>query len=294
MLLSDCFRDAVHIDGQKVVLVVDYVGGDPSHFESASQLMEAGSEHPPVWINEEDIAEIRRNHGSGVKVYGVWQLLFHNNLVEFNKPAVIRLNSYSGLYFSGDGRSAITGEYISNMVPGRFDIDASVTRDLNVDASSLTLPSDSAMLASEIYAQRFNRVRRVWVTRAALIAGVALMAAGTDLVLSKRSSDAFSNLAYSIERGEKDKQMITDLKQRKVDTFPNQYEVISRLAAAAVIDEEFMLAGKDGGDIRGGKVNILINEQSLNSPYVKFFDVMYRNDGMVELKWESAGEPRKY
>lgn len=293
MRISECLRDAVTLGGKKVVFVVDYIGEDPTHFASASLLEEATDKHPPVWVNEEDVASVRENHGDGVLVYGIWQVLMANNALDYSSPAVVRFTPYSGLYFNGDGARATTGEYAANLIPSLPGVDVFSIEDLNVDIDNLILPVNQAKLSGEIYEKNYRRIRRSWLMRGASIVGIALTAFGVDLVLAELHQKTLKEMAYSVQQVEQNQKDLLSLKATKIDNYPNQFVALSRYTTIATIDHNFKLKEGYEGDFRADDVSGLIKESHLSNPLVQYFSVSRRNDGYAELKWREGSDEKR-
>ncbi|NVL48614.1 hypothetical protein F2S72_01215 [Pseudomonas syringae pv. actinidiae] len=163
----------ITIGGQEIVVVRDVLGslqtdkGNDTYSVVEPRTVDG---RPPIYVSEDDL-ELLRDDYPGIKVYGLWQLMFFNNLVRLGEPLVLfPLEEKKGLFLlmkeaapsSSPADIASSGEYVNGYVPGQFEIDMSKSHVIDVDLKDLRLPPQPAYTRSELAQKLRAENKRRW------------------------------------------------------------------------------------------------------------------------------------
>ncbi|MPQ69293.1 hypothetical protein [Pseudomonas sp. MWU12-2323] len=230
----------ISIGGVEVVVVRDVVGvvhasKDSDTFSIVEPKGVDG--RPAIYVSENDLTRLRDDY-PGIKVYGLWQLMFYNNAVRLGAPLVtFPLTELGGLYLLMDGVSdnndpasiATSGEYINKFIPDNVDVDIGKANVINVEMSSLMLPPQPAYTRLELSEKFKAENKRRWLVVASLCGLIAVSAVaanyGLQTIYKSRMAD------YTTKRS-----LIDELKGRarslsaeRLISRPDDSMVVSRL-----------------------------------------------------------------
>ncbi len=208
----------VFIDGQEVIVVRDVVGipSGGREAEVFSIVESKGADgRPPIYVAENDLSRLRE-HYPGMNVYGLWQILFHNNAVKLGGQVITyHLSDSSGLYLvmepgadtSLPAHISKSGEFVDNYIVDYIDFDLDNAVRIEADLAKLKLPSQPAYTRIELSDKIKAETNRRWMVVGGLCAliGVAALAVNYGLSTIHKSKMA----DYSTKRG-----LITELESR--------------------------------------------------------------------------------
>lgn len=230
----------ITIGGEEVVVVRDVVGivTGGSEADTYAIVETKGDDgRPPIYVSESDLTRLRDDY-PGIKVYGLWQLMFHNNAVRFGKPLItFPLTDTGGLYLLMESVSdhhspaniSTSGEYLNNAIFDNFDVEVSMSYVINVDIHSLKLPLQPAYTRMELSDKKKAENKRRWLVVASLC-GLIIVSAlaanyGLQTIYKSRMAD------YSTKRSlisELDGRVKTLLSERLL-TRPDDSVMMSQL-----------------------------------------------------------------
>jgi len=169
----------ITIGGQEIVVVRDVLGSlqTDKGTDTYSIVEPRGVDgRPAIYVSEDDLDKLRDDY-PGIKVYGLWQLLFFNNVVQLGEPlALFPLEEKRGLYLlmkdaaasSSPADIASSGEYVNGFVPGQFELDLNKSTVIDVDLMELRLPPQPAYKRSELAQKMRAENKRRWYVVSAL------------------------------------------------------------------------------------------------------------------------------
>lgn len=164
----------ITIGGTEVVVVRDVLGSlnADKTTETFSLVEPKGADgRPAIYVSENDLTRLRDDY-PGIKVYGLWQLMFHNNAVPLGAQLVtFPLSDAGGLYLLMEGVSdfkspasiASSGEYLNGYIPDNYDVDLSMASVIDVDIHSLKLPPQPAYTRLEQSGKLRAENKRRWM-----------------------------------------------------------------------------------------------------------------------------------
>lgn len=194
----------ITIGGQEVVVVRDVLGtlqADKGN-DTYSVVEPRGVDgRPAIYVSEVDLDKLREDY-PGVKVYGLWQLLFFNNVVQLGEPLVLfPLEEKQGLYLLMQGGQASSspahigssGEYVNGYIPGQFELDLKKSHVIDVDFKELRLPPQPAYTRSELALKLRAENKRRWFVVGSLcglfVIGAAAANYGLQTIYKSRMAD---------------------------------------------------------------------------------------------------------
>jgi len=199
------------IGGEEVVVVRDVLGAMQTDkaSETYSMVEPKGADgRPAIYVSENDLARLREDY-PGMKVYGLWQLMFHNNAVRFGAPVVAFPLSdppeSQGLYLlmegdidSAEGISS-SGEYVNGYVIGNYDIEVGKASFIKVDLDELRLPPQPAYTRLELSQKLKAENKRRWLVVGSMCALIAVGATATNYGLQTIYKSRMAD--YTTKRG---------------------------------------------------------------------------------------------
>lgn len=194
----------ITIGGQEVVVVRDVVGSlQAEKSKDTFSIVEAKAVdgRPAIYVSENDLDKLREDY-PGIKVYGLWQVMFFNNVVPLGEPmALFPLEEKRGLYLlMKDGVAsnspadiASSGEYVNGFVPGQFQIELEKSNVIDVDMRALRLPPQPAYTRTELAQKLRAENKRRWIVIASLcglfVVGAAASNYGLQTIYKSRMAD---------------------------------------------------------------------------------------------------------
>lgn len=179
------------IGGEEVIIVRDVLGLGSSQLVSESLAMvepKAPDGRPAIYVSESDLARLREDY-PGIKVYGLWQVLFYNKAVKLGSPLItFQLKDRRGLYLLVDSGldlhdpASITksGEYLDGYIPDNYDVDMSNASVIDADFASLRLPKQPAYTRIELSDKLKAENKRRWYVVGSLCGLIVVGAAATN------------------------------------------------------------------------------------------------------------------
>ncbi|MFL1449349.1 hypothetical protein ACI77O_13210 [Pseudomonas tritici] len=207
-----------YIGGEEVIVVRDVLGVVSNQLpnESLALVEPKGADgRPAIYVSENDLSRLRDDY-PGIKVYGLWQVLFHNHAVNLGAPLItFPLKDKSGLYLLVDGGldlhdpASITksGEYLNGYIPDNYDVDMSTASVISADFANYRLPKQPAYTRMELSEKLKGENKRRWFVVGSLcgliVVGAAASNYGLQTIYKSRMTD------YSTK-----KTLITELDSR--------------------------------------------------------------------------------
>lgn len=230
----------ISIGGQEIVVVRDVLGSlqaDKST-DTYSIVEPKGLDgRPPIYVSEVDLDKLREDY-PGIKVYGLWQLLFFNNVVQLGASLVLfPLEERRNLYLlmkdaaASDSPADISssGETVNGFIPGQFDIDLGKANVIHVDLNDLRLPPQPAYTRSELAQKLRAENKRRWFVVGSLCGLIVIGAAATNYGLQTVYKSRMAD--YSTKRSLIDELdgRVRSLSAERLITRPNDSAILSQL-----------------------------------------------------------------
>lgn len=230
----------ITIGGEEVVVVRDVLGSLQADkaTETFAIVEPRGSDgRPAIYVSENDLSRLRDDY-PGVKVYGLWQILFHNNAVRLGAPLVtFQLTDSGGLYLLIDATTDMdspesilsSGEYLNGYIPDNFDVDINTANVINVDLQDLKLPPQPAYTRLEQSGKLKAENKRRWFVVGSLcgliIVGAAAANYGLQTIYKSRMAE------YNTKRTLIDELdgRVKSLASERLITRPNDSAMLSQL-----------------------------------------------------------------
>lgn len=181
----------ITIGGEEVVVVRDVLGSlqaDKATETFAIVEPRGVDGRPAIYVSENDLSRLRDDY-PGVKVYGLWQILFYNDAVRLGAPLVtFQLTDSGGLYLLIDATTDMdspesilsSGEYLNGYIPDNFDVDVSTANVINVDLQDLKLPPQPAYTRLEQSGKLKAENKRRWFVVGSLCGLILVVAAAAN------------------------------------------------------------------------------------------------------------------
>lgn len=180
----------VEIGGQEVIVFRDVIGSDAlknTRENEVFTVIDSGTVggRPPIYINEEELRQVREDY-PGIAVYGLWQILFHNDQVTFGSEVIIYpMGKDSGAYIRLDRNSDLnlpssilsSSEYVENFITELIDFDLDRAIRIDVDIINLSLPLSPAHTRKELHDKQKQEETKRWYLVAALCTCVIVFSA---------------------------------------------------------------------------------------------------------------------
>lgn len=169
----------VSVRGRRILVMADEVAAQ-TKFQDSLLLEPSNSAHEFIWVREDALAELRRQHGA-VPVYGLWQTLLASRAVDLTaRLSLFEDGVDRGSYLiCENGRAIESGRYVANQIPVSTGARYSEGVLVSLDPAHLVLPKVTAKVTSEIIAVK----RRANVLAgAASVIGIAISAGAGFLV----------------------------------------------------------------------------------------------------------------
>lgn len=230
----------ITIGGEEVVVVRDVLGSlqaDKATETFAIVEPRSSDGRPAIYVSENDLSRLRDDY-PGVKVYGLWQILFHNNAVRLGAPLVtFQLTDSGGLYLLIDATTDMdspesilsSGEYLNGYIPDNFDVDINTANVINVDLHDLKLPPQPAYTRLEQSGKLKAENKRRWFVVGSLcgliIVGAAAANYGLQTIYKSRMAE------YNTKRTLIDELdgRVKSLASERLITRPNDSAMLSQL-----------------------------------------------------------------
>lgn len=194
----------ITIGGEEVIVVRDVLGSlqaDKASETFAIVEPRGADGRPAIYVSENDLTRLRDDY-PGMKVYGLWQILFYNDAVPLGAPLVtFPLSDSGGLYLLMDAvadlnsRESIvsSGEYLNGYIPDNYDVDIKTASVIQVDLQRLKLPPQPAYTRIEQSEILKAENKRRWFVVASLcgliIVGAAASNYGLQTIYKSRMAD---------------------------------------------------------------------------------------------------------
>lgn len=230
------------IGGQEVLVVRDVLGAIQADKSTETYAMaeQAGADgRPAIYVSEKDLGRAREDY-PGMKVYGLWQILFFNKAVRLGAPLVVFPwpdNPSSGLYLLLDAMADTTspasigssGEYMGNYIAEYHHIEVSSASRVEVDLQELRLPPQPAYTRLEQSGKLKAEHKRRWIVVLSLcgLIGVGAVAAnyGLQTVYKSRLADYTTKKTLIKELDER----VQKLSSERLITRPDDSVMIGQL-----------------------------------------------------------------
>ena len=235
------------IDGSEVVVVRDSIGVRQAQDNTGvvNQVLPAGNDgRPAIFIDEADISAMRNSY-PGVKVYGLWQILFENGRVKLGSEIVIGLTRrMGGNYirmrpdsdFSDAGNILESGEYIGERIASLKNYDLSDAIKVDLAVHGLKLPSKPAYSRRELYEQFEGQKRRRWIN----VAGICALIVLATGVYNFQRYNAFNqeSSSFRAKKAELDKltAAFNELRSTRIEHQPNDSVPLGIIKGLSILD----------------------------------------------------------
>ena len=284
--------EPIVIDGQEVIVFRDVLGAESTRNGGEKEVFTviepaSTSGRPAILIDENELNRMREDY-PGIKVFGLWQILFHNEKVTLgsevvvyplddNEGAYIRLDRNRDLYSASSIISS--GEYVDNFISELAGVvDFVLAEDairLEVDLSQLKLPKTPAFTRPELHAKHRHEEMRRWSV-VAMFAVVVLVVSGAI------NYKLYNNYKAKMAEYQARKTLINDLdiraaglRRERLAVLPNNGLVLDRLLAI------FRLDPKATTPLIGNKVTSFATEHRLQTSPNLTIDIGKAVDGVT-------------
>ncbi|MBO9471094.1 hypothetical protein J7355_13415 [Endozoicomonas sp. G2_2] len=183
------------IGEHEVIVLPDVLSGFEPEDGSYVELGAAPDHNNRIWIDEAELSRVREEYPD-LPIYGFWQIVFFNGLVDLDVDVqVLPLDDSSGFFIQAEERKIVlSGQYRGQEI---IDLDLSVDRLPVVDIApeELSLPGEQARMATELGAIQRGK-RRARFIRWGAYAAVAVVVVGAFQVIDHwRIEQLETNLA---------------------------------------------------------------------------------------------------
>jgi hypothetical protein len=283
--------EPIVIDGQEVIVFRDVLGAESTRKSGENEVLTViepatPSGRPAILIDENELSRMREDY-PGIRVFGLWQILFHNDKVTLGTEVVVYpLEDSKGAYIrldrNGDlnSPSAIisSGEYLDNFISelaGIVDFDLSEDAiHLSVDIGELKLPKSPAFTRPELHAKHRHEEMRRWSIVGLFALIVVLITGGinyglyTSYKLKMADYQARKTLINDLDT------RIAGLRRERLAVWPNNGLVLERLITI------FRLDPKASTPLIGNKATSFAAEHRLVTSPNLTFDIAKAVEGV--------------
>lgn len=239
----------ITIDGEDVIIFRDTIGTaalstgrDAEVFTVVEQVGPDG--RPQIYIDENELRTLRENF-PGTNVYGLWQLLFANNLVPLGSEVVVFPTSETGgIYlqmepgtdYDNPANIKRSSEYTDNYSAELYGHDLGSAPRISVDITELKLPLTPAFTRVELFSKKqYERTKR-WYLALSICIVIAVAAVAYNYTM-------YTVYKMNLAEYTTKKQLSVDLDARtaallkeRLAIRPDNSEVISRIDKVVVFD----------------------------------------------------------
>lgn len=183
--VEDLVNKKIATPGGDCVIALDYIAAEPKG--SDSLLLESASDaRQSIWMEEEVLITLRREYPD-VPVFGLWQMLCHNEQIDdvVSLQILYGHSKHDGYYVLVEyGRITNTGQYMGGLFPQRADLHMEDAMAIDFVPEKWQLPNKPGLLFSELRQHREKLQKRVTGVAVAGCIAIALLAVAVDLTLS--------------------------------------------------------------------------------------------------------------
>lgn len=239
----------IEIGGEEVIICRDSIGSQALTSSRESEvytLIEGPREdgRPAIYIDEEELKSMRDSY-PGIKVYGLWQLLFANNAVPLGTDVIVfDLGQDRGLFLRldpegdlNDPRSIrLSSEYADNFISELPAYELVNARRISIDNVELVLPLKPAYTRQELFEkQRHDQTKRWYIV--ASICGLIVLATAiyNYAMFTLFNANMASYRSKQVQRDELDKKF-AELKREHLDKWPDNSGTLSKISALLSYD----------------------------------------------------------
>lgn len=234
----------------EIILLPDEIGQEPSDVTQGIDLggIAGCTGFVRSFIQMSDLEKARENY-PGVPVFGFWQLLFANSLVEAHadEPCVVYpLESGRGLYIViEDGCPVSGGQYTGGMIPGFMGMRPDESEPLRISASDIGTLLPAAKLPAEVLAE-LDRARRASLVRLSIACMVIFAMAFTSDWMNRSAYEEANEFYLTQEAALKSlKRKAAKLGASKNQRKPDQIKAIRALNSVFAIYPKAKLLEQD-------------------------------------------------
>lgn len=239
----------IKIGGEEVIIFRDAIGTDAlatgRDAEVFTVIEHAGPDgRPPIYIDENELGTLREDF-PGTNVYGLWQLLFANNLVPLGHEVVVfptseaggvYLQMQNGTDYDSPANIKRSSEYIDNYSADLYGYDLLAAPRIRVDITDLVLPSTPAFTRVELFSKKQHERTKRWYLALAICIVAAVAAVGYNYTM-------YAVFTMNMAEYTTKKKLSSDLDTRvagllkeRLQTIPNDGVVISRIDQVLAFD----------------------------------------------------------
>ena len=288
----------IFIGGKQVILAEDSMGS-PDLYESPVLLAEGGGDHPPIWVDETRIGSLRDKF-PGVPIYGLWQTIYHNKLLQKEGLEIILTGETSGFYLLHDevtessdtlqiwnDQYVESGEYLSDRIATHPAlIPSEHGHVIHLVFGEMDLPPHQARLMAELLAEKRDKVKKLWATRA--VAGVVATAiVGAAMGVNVlRDASTRGTLAQLNQQVATLQLALSDAQAGRLAEWPDPFAKLAPFVILAEVDVNFGLGvNKQTVKLAGNGDPLLLSPDLEPQEIPAFFVRARRSDGKWEVTW---------
>jgi hypothetical protein len=241
------FNVPVHIGGLEVILVKDIVGNpplDPSVDHSYINVSRATKDVPSICVFQDEIINLR-NEFPTLPVVGIWQLMFHNNLIDWTFDnylvkntdtcgTVLVRSSREGFIDNSVLTDHLVGGYCSSLVSSNNE----KTYEIDIDFNDLILPSNFILTNEEIRSFRKEDMKKANIK--GFFICVAIIVAATAIAFyssSKNKSDREKENIALLQLSDTT-QLLNSIKRTRYPVIDSYNDRLIKLATLYLEDEK--------------------------------------------------------
>lgn len=186
----------ITIDGEEVIIFRDAIGTDSlalgREAEVFTVIEQVGLDgRPAIYIDENELSTLRENF-PGTNVYGLWQLLFANNLVPMGHEVVVfptsdaggvYLQMESGADWNNPSSIKRSFEYTDNYSADLYGYDLASAPKILVELAELKLPASPAFTRVELFSKKQHEQTKRWYLTGSICLVIAFAAAAFNYTL---------------------------------------------------------------------------------------------------------------
>lgn len=254
----------IEVDGQEIIIIRDVIGTDAlvstRDNEIYTEVEPRGSDgRPAIFIDENELHNLRDSY-PGITVYGLWQILFANDLVPLGLSEVVVLSSGpgSGQYlrmapksdWSDPANILKSSEFIDSHIADLFDDELEKASYLKVDVRKLRLPSSPAFTRIELYEKQKHEHTKRWYVAASICIVVAAAFGVYNYTMQTVYKINMAEYESKKVQGRDLEQRIAELLKERLQRVPDDSATIDRIDSLLTYEPQMRsstLAGQLNG-----------------------------------------------
>lgn len=233
----------IEVDGQEIIIIRDVVGTDAlvssSENEIFTEVEAKGADgRPAIHIDENELHNLRDSY-PGINVYGLWQILFANDLVPLGQSEVVVLSSGegSGQYlqmkpksdWSDPANILKSSEFFDGHIADLFHDELDNATYLDVTIKALRLPLSPAFTRIELYEKQKHEHTKRWYVAASVCIVMAVAFGVYNYAMQSIYKINMAEYETKKIQGRDLEQRIAELLKERLQRIPDDSQTIKKV-----------------------------------------------------------------